>query len=260
MINISLANRALAAVGTRSTISSSTEGSVESNNVALVYDPVRQQLLRAAQWNFAKATATLALLKAAAGTPENATASPSTWSTAYPPPGWLYSYAYPADCLAARKVVGNINAATGASVFPALWTATMQPWQSTGTYFEVATDTDTAGNAVNVILSNTEFAIICYTRDIIADGVWDSLFEEAFVQALAGKLALSLTGDKALAKLRLDAANDMILRARAADGNEGPTVIDHTPDWIAQGHGGRWVVPGHFGPNWTQPYGGLFSL
>jgi hypothetical protein len=49
---------------------------------------------------------------------------------------------------------------------------------------------------------------------------------------LAARLAISITGDKALANLRIKDANDIIQIARTSDGNEGLTINDITPDWI----------------------------
>ena len=261
-INVALCNLALQAVGTRSTIASAAEGSVESNNASLVYDRVRQHLLRSAQWNFARATATLSLLKASPGTPENASASSSVWSNAYPPPGWLYSYAYPSDCLAARKVLGNYGFQTALTfpLYPVAASAVVPQWDLPGARFEVGTDLDAIGNSISVILTNAQAAILCYTRDIVQDSVWDPSFSVAFVSALAGKLALALTGDKALAKLLFEEANRIIVQARVADGNEGPTISDHTPDWITAGYGTRWLPGGLSGAGYAAPWGPLFVL
>jgi hypothetical protein len=52
------------------------------------------------------------------------------------------------------------------------------------------------------------------------------------VAALAAKLAQALVNDKGLANMLFKQANDAVLQARAADGNEGPTVINIVPDWI----------------------------
>jgi hypothetical protein len=261
--SVSIANRALAAVGTRSTIASFTEGSNESNNVSLIYAAVRQQALRAARWNFARATATLSLLKSAPGTAENPTFPTNmVWSTAYPPPGWSYEYAYPSDCLAARKVVPNWNPQQGMStpIFPQSAAPSTPFWEVPGQKFEVASDLDTGNNPITVILANVDQAILVYTRDIVPEPLWDPQFQETIVMALAGKLALALTGDKALAELRIKMANDMITEARRTDGNEGWETMDHVPDWITAGHGARWLGPGLWGGGWWAPYGPLFSV
>jgi hypothetical protein len=259
---VSIANRALADAGTRSTISSFTEGSNESNNVSLVYIPVRQQVLRAAHWGFAGATATLSLLKSAPGTPETPDFPASgVWSTAYPPPGWNYEYAYPGDCLQARKMLQNyaLAQASGVPIFPNQLIGLQDFWTAPGQKFAVGTDLDTTGNQISVILGNIDQAILSYTRDITVEALWDPLFQEAVVGALAAKLCWALTGDKARSNDLFKLANDKIMMARAADGNEGLTVMDHTPDWITVGHGARWFGTAEWGGGWYFPYGPLFS-
>ena len=107
---LDIANRALSAVGARSgaagsvtALQSLNASSNEAFQVNLLLNPTRDDLLRAAHWNFARKTALLSLLKAAPGTPENSS-TPTAWSSAYPPPPWLYSYGYPSDCLKMRSV------------------------------------------------------------------------------------------------------------------------------------------------------------
>lgn len=259
---VDITNRALQAIGTRSTIASMTEGSNESNNASLCYAATRQQLIRSAPWNFCTATATLALLKSAPGTTETPLYPASgVWSTAYPPPGWAYEYAYPADCLRARRVVPNYSfagAAGGVPFFPSGAGSDMSFWDRPGVRFQVTTDLDVANNPFTCILTNADQAILCYLRDVAVEDVWDPMFVEAMVSALAGKLALSLTSDRALSQAAYQDADRTIMAARAADANEGTTVIDVPVEWITRGHGASWqsgVVSGY-----ALPYGPLFGL
>lgn len=256
---VSIANRALADAGTRSTIASFTEGSNESNAVALIYIPVRRQLQSAAHWGFDGATATLSLLKSAPGTLETPNFPLSgTWSTAYPPPPWMYEYAYPSDCLRGRKLVVNYTSGVtgGVPIFPGVLAGQDSPWlPNAGQKFSVGSDLDSNGNQIKVILANIDQALLSYTRDVTIESLWDSQFEEAMVGALSAKLAWALTGDKARANDLMKIANDKIIIARAGDGNEGLTVLDHTPDWIAA-HGIRHGTFG--GDGWLYPYGPLF--
>lgn len=87
-------------------------------------------------------------------------------------------------------------------------------------------------NDQRVILTNQEFATLVYVRQVTDPNVWDPMFQDAFVQALGGDICYALTGDKTLAKLCYGKANDLVKQARQADGNEGLTVNDVTPDWI----------------------------
>ena len=60
----------------------------------------------------------------------------------------------------------------------------------------------------------------------------DPQFIQAWTAALAGRLAIPLTGDKKLANMKIDEANGYIQIARVGDGNEGLTINNITPDWI----------------------------
>jgi hypothetical protein len=258
--SVDITNRALQAIGTRSTIAAMTEGSNESNNAQLAYDATRQALIRAAPWNFASATAQLALLKSAPGTTETPLWPASgVWSNVYPQPGWSYQYAYPADCLRVRKVVPNYSAPQGMAtpLFPTTATSALPYWDLPGMRFQVATDTDVSNNPYTCILANIDQAIGCYLRDITIEDLWDASFTEAMVVALAGRLALALTSNQALAKDLFGHANQLIIEARADDGNEGLTIIDRDADWITQGHGVRWMAPTT--PGYVYPYGPLLS-
>lgn len=259
---VSITNRALADAGSRSTIASMTEGSNESNAASLIYGPVRQQALRAAHWGFAGATAALSLLKSAPGTLETPNFPASgVWSNAYPPPGWAYEYSDLPDRLQARKLIANYSPNVG-NVVP-LFGGQLQGQQASfeapGQKFIIATDLDANGNQINVILANIDQALLSYTRDITVEALWDPQFQEAVVAALAAKLCFALSGDKQRANDLLKVANDKIIVARAGDGNEALTVMDHTPDWITVAHGARWFGTADWGGGFWFPYGPLFS-
>lgn len=83
-----------------------------------------------------------------------------------------------------------------------------------------------------VILTNQPQAILAYIRDTQDINIMDPLFQEAWVNVLGSKIAYALSGDAKLANQRIEVANQIIAEARKADGNEGLTVDDRTPDWI----------------------------
>lgn len=83
-----------------------------------------------------------------------------------------------------------------------------------------------------VILTNQEFAILNYVRAVTNEAVWDPLFQDAMQNALGADICMALSGDKALANLCIQRANNSIIEARKVDGNEGLTINDVTPDWI----------------------------
>lgn len=98
-----------------------------------------------------------------------------------------------------------------------------------------------------VIYTNQEFASMVFCHQVLDPNVWDPLFQDAFTDALAADLCMALVGDKALANGFIQKANTKIAEARKADGNEGLTINDVTPDWIrVRGYG--WDVENLTGP------------
>lgn len=83
-----------------------------------------------------------------------------------------------------------------------------------------------------VILTNQEFATLAYVKRVTNPNVMDPMFVEALVGVLAAHTNYVLTKDKAQSNLLIELANGKIREARKADGNEGLTINDYTPDWI----------------------------
>jgi hypothetical protein len=151
--------------------------------------------------------------------------------------------------------------AAGGSYF-AVQSGTIAQGSTTGSGIG-ATFTLTQGAASDqrVILTNQEFATLVYVRQVIDPNVWDPIFQDAFVNALGGDICMALTGDKALAKLCWGRANESIIQARKADGNEGLTVNDVTPDWIRT-RGISWTDGLNTGPYTSFDWGqfGLYGM
>ncbi len=255
---------ALAEVGARSTITSITDGSTEANYCNLYYEPTRLHALRAACWNFADRTDTVALWKALPGTPENPTApTVPGWLHTYPAPPWLYSYKVPTDYIYARSVIAQPDLSTFTPpIFSAQVGSISQP-TAPRVPFAIAVDPWDLTGVVPVtppnivILTNVQSPLFEYTYSNIYEASYDSEFVMVLVFALAARLAVPLTSDRGLAQLKMQSANAMIEEARARDGNEGLTVHDHIPDWL-QVRG----VAGSMYPAWNfwYPYGPLFSM
>lgn len=229
---VSICNRALQAISTRSQIAALSEDSVEARNCRLIYADTRDEILQMAYWNFANKTAYLALVKSAPGTPTSSVTTATQWSTAYPSPPWLYEYAYPTDCIQMQRIVQQIQNYYIGTPYTSGGTNTYPYAVGPGSPFKVATDEDAQGQQQNVVLTNQYQAIGVYTKRITVPGLFSSQFTEALVQALAAKLALALSGNVALANLKFAQANAVISQARSSDGNEGLLVIDNMPDWI----------------------------
>lgn len=326
---VSITNRALQSIGTRTTIASMTENSNEAIQANLVIEALRDELIRMAPWNCATDYVNLTLITSAPGTPENSTQPTTLWAKGQPSPPFSYEYQYPVQCLrplwiipqnltgfsggipittavtgytpqfwlgspvrfkvaldqfmpvtAATKVAGGSGYVVGdiitlpygaTSAVPIgapvqLQVATLSgsavatvsvvnvvQGEATplgGSYFLVqsgtiaqdattgvgtgATFTLTFGSQISqrVILTNQQSALLCYLRQTTDANLMDPLFIEAWVEALGGRLAFQLTGDIATANMSLQRANNIIIQARMADGNEGLTINDVTPDWI----------------------------
>lgn len=109
-----------------------------------------------------------------------------------------------------------------------------------------------------VILTNQEFGTLVYVKQITDPNIMDPLFIDAWVTILGARLAFTISGDKALANMKIAEANNYIAEARKADGNEGLTVNDVTPDWIRIR--GINFNDGICGGNNNFEWGGMFSL
>jgi hypothetical protein len=83
-----------------------------------------------------------------------------------------------------------------------------------------------------VILANQESAIMCYIRQVLDWNVMDPMFLDAYMLLLSSRIVMALRGDAGLANSQLQKANSIVIEARKADGNEGLTINNVTPDWI----------------------------
>lgn len=107
-----------------------------------------------------------------------------------------------------------------------------------------------------IILTNQEFATLVYVRQVTDPNVWDPLFQDAMSNALGADICMGLTGDKTLANMCIARANRSIEEARKADGNEGLTINDVTPDWI-RARGVWWMDNMQSGPYSGFDWGGV---
>lgn len=352
--DIVIINRALQKLGTRTTVTAAEYANQTTNEAiqaALIFDDIRDSLLRMAPWDFSIKTANLVYITSVPGTPENQSGATALWEPGQPPPPWAYEYQYPVDCLRALWVIPANQTGSGDGVpittavtggAPAFWNGppvkfkiqndTFYPVTAAavvaagtgfqvgdiitlldraavttappgapvqlrvatvagsaiatvtvvnqimgaatplgGSYFAptsatIAQDTvhrngvaiTTATGATftltfttpysqRVVLTNQQNPTLAYVKQVTDPNLMDSLFQSAWTSALAAGLAMGLTGDKALANGLVGQTNRDILEARKADGNEGMTVNDHTPDWIrVRGWGDPSMVSGPF--------------
>ena len=194
--DIDICNLALLRLGTRSSIASFTEGSVEANACFRVYALLRDMLLASHQWSFATHRVILADLGQA-------------------PDGWTHRYAYPQDCLRARSI-RPVPGQASLNVIP----------------FEVSGDVNGQGEAIKVILCNIPNAELIYTSRLHSPDLFPPHFVEALSWIIAAELANALSGDDGLAQSTLQMATQAITACKCVDANESPMPQDHMPDWI----------------------------
>lgn len=259
----SLCNQALAAIGTRTTISSIAEQSNEARQCLVQFEPTRLQLLRAAHWGFARSYGSLVLLRARAGTPERGNSPPDyppptvLHISTEPPPPWLYTYEMPPWALAIRYILpwsgqGNISPPIfGTTAFD----TSSGGWQGPMVKFEIATIPRGSGPSwITCINTNQSQAVACATFNMDASQ-FDASFARAFVQALASNIAFALTGDLKLLDALVKMTNSLILEARVRSANEGLNAIDIMPDWFRV----RGLGPSVGTGSWVAEYGPLFG-
>jgi hypothetical protein len=262
-----IANKALSAIGTRSQIASLNEQSNEAIQANLLIESVRDEIIRMAPWNSATNFNTLALICAAPGTPENPSSGTTTWQKGQPLPPWAYEYAYPADCLRPLYIVPQFTTgfASGVPITTAVTGGAPSFWNGPPIKFKVAIDQITngvpavGGADTKIILTNQEDAILVYLKRLTDPDVMDEQLQQAWISALAARLAIPLTGDKGLANLKIKEANDFIMIARVGDGNEGLTINNVTPDWIRT-RGIDYPTDYGWTPNVQFNWGGFLSM
>lgn len=225
--NLTIANRALGQCGARASIVSFAEDSNEARAVAQNFDNTVAEVLSAARWNFAKTTA------------EGVQLAPPTSAQ------WRYAYTYPADCLRLSAVFrkGQIGL-TAPPIFPRGCGVT-QDFRSGRVSFSLGRS---AGQ--RAILANEAAVIIEYIQPVTDFGQWDPMAISALEYMLAGKLALPLSGDKTLAKMMAQIAQEKLTAAAVADATHDlPEDRQDIPaeDLLVRDRG-EW--PGMFPFNW----------
>lgn len=264
-----IANQALDAAGVDFTIGDLEEGTKPAQVLLRAYGQCLRQLLRGANWDFARKTAPLTLLADASGQTANV-------GSLVPVP-WLYEYSYPTDCMKVRFVPWNgpglVSAPPAANIqIPATPLTTGQGQQPlTGqrlrpARFTIATDYNypppqgqitwevqgVSPEGRTVVLTNVKQALCVYTALMLYPSVWDVLFRAALVAYLASEVALPLSKDKKFAMtLRaqlIATVKQKLTEARLVDGNEGWYSSDIRVDWMDfRRTGGGWRGNGAWG-------------
>ena len=267
-----IVNRAMDALGCGIAIGSLDDGTPVTETARRTYGPMLRQLLRAAQWNFARVEGALQLLGSATG--QDPSGQPIS---ALVDPPWQFAYAWPVDGVAAIWVpwhltplptnppqpplVTNLNVPTQPYVrrpparflvsssnhFPAVTGQT--PWDQLA---DLSTTEGVGPVGRRVILTNVPCARLVYTRLVLSIEEWDPMFEETMVAFMAQRLALIAVKDRkeaiVMRNAQISIVKDQLCEARTRNANEAgfPQTQDHVPDWIRSRRFGatRWGAGG----------------
>jgi hypothetical protein len=175
----------------REQIASLREDTEAARTCRIHYDMQRRVLLRAYTWGFAMKTAPLSLIDKTV-------------------PGWKYVYAYPNDCVMARKIFNADNT-----------------WLVLAKNFK--------GNMDQVVLNDNTKALVCNHADAFLQYIYDvkdaNLFTDDFTQALsyylAGAIAVPLTGSQALAQQMQQMGSQLMAEAKFTQMEERNKVPEY---------------------------------
>jgi hypothetical protein len=231
---VDIVNMALDTIKARATVTSifPSDGSLAANVASRNWWTRIDGLARTANWNSHRFQQTLALLKAAQGTPENVNGT----VLPIPPVPWFYEYALPTNplYLRARFILPVLpNGLTGTIPLTTAGGAYLLPGMIGGRVpYQVSGDLDANGNQVRVLLCNLTQAQLVFTARVLDPNLWDPQFVEAAIGVMGSYLCNPVQGDMQQNGVAIARAKEAILAARVSDGLENPVRSDHIPDWI----------------------------
>jgi hypothetical protein len=178
---VQIARLALQHLGDRYDITSLDEASPEAEQVQLVFDNVRDMVLREHPWKFARKYAAPAPLAGDA------------------PPNWDFMFTYPSDALRVIRIVNPLG--------------DNQP----PIRFEAARNSAD----LRVILTNESEPTFEYTKQVTDPQQFDPQFVTALAYRIAQYIAMPITGDRAVMSDMKTLADVEVGKAQASDANEG---------------------------------------
>lgn len=181
-------NMGLRAGGVPLRINDAYEGSEAARTALEITGQARDELLRVTDWSFSRRTVALKLLKGPP--PDGGYNYGQPWSNIYPMPGFLYSYAYPSDCLGLRAIIAPPTGMPDLDPVPALWRIDDDP-----TPVVSGTPPVASGPEAKVILCNMTNAIAVYRAQITNPIFWDAGFMDTIVASLGKKFAAAFGAD-----------------------------------------------------------------
>ena len=199
---VDICNLALLRIGTRSTITSLSDGSTEANACALLYPVFLDQLFNSYDWKFARVRAT-------------PTSQASTRSE------WQFEYPYPTDCIQLRNVLVTQDAEPE-----------ILPGQQFANRVQYETGYSAAGGGMQVIWTNVAGIQIDYTSDAIAIDAWLNSFLSAFTWGLAVELCLTITSNGQLQERLQAVYTSQLARAQEDDTVQEQVATNAVAPWV----------------------------
>lgn len=159
-----ICNRALQTIGTRTNVTDAeltNETSNEAIQFNLIYENLRDDLLRMAPWDCALKTANLTYISSVPGTPENTSPATTLWQPGQPAPPWAYEYQYPVDCLRAVYIIpaNQTGFSGGVPITTAVTGGAAAFWSGPPVKFKVQIDAFYPVTAAAVDAGGTGYAV-----------------------------------------------------------------------------------------------------
>jgi hypothetical protein len=206
-MNVAICNMALGEVPANA-IQSADENSREARACRRVYDDIRQELLSAHHWYFARRRIVLAEV-------------PNTRFGE-----WAYAYDLPAGA-APIRVIPTYTASYG--VFQPLVGQRLAPLSRTGDDWPV----EPYHIEGDVLFCGVPTATLVYSDMAVSEEMFPPLFRKAFYLSIAAAVVLELTQSQTR-KRELEAQTEVAReRAMAADLNAIPRQYAHYPSYLA---------------------------
>ncbi len=179
---VEICNMALANLGVTTFIAQINERSKEAGVCRLFFDSVRDTTLEAFDWAFARRRVRLALTNASVT-------------------NWAHAYAYPSDCISARRIVIPCD---------------RRPRANERIPFEVSSD-----GQKRLILCDLEDAELVYTVRVEDPNLFSASFVAAMSAALSARIAMPLTVSTTISNNAIQLAARALDAAVASDENQG---------------------------------------
>lgn len=192
---VDIYNRALSAVSARRQISDPEEKGVTGDQCRLWYPPVRDTVLRSANWPSATEYSRLSLFEEVSSGEE--------WGEDNPSPGYKFAYDLPSAMLAPRWLYGH-------GQFELSWL-----------------------KASTRLMTNVSEAILCYTARQNNPSDWGVGLKNSITYALAAAICIPLTGKRTLYQDLKFLADETLLRAQTDIANDNERYKEALPEWLS---------------------------